>query len=121
MYGVLGMMTVPFAALAVAFAAGAMGGFVLVQVMTILQITTAQERRGRLFAVTGTISASLAPLGIGFGAIIFDWIGHNIPAMYVGSSLLMVILVIVMSGQRAFRDYLASEKSSEQLQSQPST
>lgn len=110
MYGVLGLTTLPPAALGVAFVAGAMGGFVLVQVMTILQITTARDRRGRLFAVTGTISASFAPLGIGVGAIVFDRIGHNLPAMYVGCSALMVMLVLVMASRRSFREYLASEK-----------
>jgi DHA3 family macrolide efflux protein-like MFS transporter len=112
-YGLLGLMTHPVAALCVAFAEGALSGFVMVQIMTILQITTPSERRGRVFAVTGTISSSLAPLGMGLGGLVFDAIGQSIPVMYIGCSVLMVAMVTLLASRREFREYLGFEQSPE--------
>lgn len=103
----------PGLALVVVFAAGVVGGFVSVGVTFVLQITTAQEMRGRVFGVLATIAGSISPLAMGVSGLIADLLGRNIPLMFLLCGGAIVAVALLLSGSGPFREYLATERPAE--------
>ena len=112
-YGLLGLVKDPVTAMVLAFLGGATGGFVTVNITTILQITTPGEIRGRVFGLLGTLSISLAPLAMGLAGVIADLVGQNIPLIYVSCGAIMAVLSSVVLVNRHVRDFLAYEAEAE--------
>jgi len=108
-FAVLGLVRVPSAAFALVFVGGILSGFTGVYIITIIQATTPSEMRGRTFGFIGTIAAALAPIGMGLGGMVFDWIGHDITLMYVFCGAIMTAIVILLSLGKEFREYLESD------------
>ncbi|MGB5875690.1 MAG: MFS transporter [Bacteroidota bacterium] len=108
-FAALGLISVPGIAFSLVFLGGALAGFVGVYMVTILQLSTPSETRGRLFGVLATIAGSLGPAGMGLGGVVFDWIGQDVPAMYLGCGSIMTFLIILLSTSKEFRDFLAFE------------
>ena len=106
-YAVLGMMRSVPPALAFAVVGGALDGFVIVNLTTILQLTTPSEIRGRVFGLLGTISSGLAPIGMGLAGVVADLVHQNIPLIYVVVSALMALLILIAASDSHFREYLA--------------
>ena len=100
---------VPWLALGYVIVAGALSGFVEVYLVSVIQSTTSSENRGRIFGVLGTISASLAPLGMAVGGVVFDGIGQNIVLMFLGCGIIMTVMILAVSINRDLVDYLATE------------
>ncbi len=86
---------------------GAFNGFVMVNIMTILQLTTPSNIRGRVFGTLTTISGSIAPLGMGFGGVLYDITGKNITLIYSVSGAIMIFLVLLITISRDFRRFVA--------------
>lgn len=110
-FAVLPFLSVPWHALILACAGGAVSGFVGVHMMTILQITTPTEVRGRVFGILATVAGGLAPLGMGLGGIIFDAIGQSIVLMFSGAALLMGLIVVLLAADPAVRSFLRADRS----------
>jgi MFS family permease len=108
-FAVLGLISVPGIAFSLVFFGGSIGGFVGVYMVTILQLSTPSETRGRLFGVLSTIAGALGPAGMGLGGVVFDWIGQDIPTMYFSCGSIMTLLILLLSTSRDFRDFLAFE------------
>ncbi len=109
----LGLTSSPTVALVVVFLSGAFSGTVSVYFVSIIQMTTPSETRGRMFGFLATISGSLAPLGMGLGGVVFDWTGQNIMAMYAGCGITMTLLIAILSLNRDFNRFIASEVRTE--------
>jgi MFS family permease len=79
--------------------------------MTILQITTPAEMRGRVLGLMGTISASLAPVASGLAGIIADALQHNIPLIYAfcGGMMTLISIAVVLSPR--FRALIQTEEA----------
>jgi len=105
-FGVFGFMRNPFAALVVAFIAGIFAGFVMVNMIVILQVTTPSEIRGRLFGVLGTLNGALAPIAIALAGVIADALDKNIPVIYYFCSTAMFIVALVMTSFKSYRQFL---------------
>ena len=110
-YGVLAIITKPQLALLLAAIPGAMNGFIMVNIATLLQITTPSKIRGRVFGLLTTLVGSLAPLGMGLAGIVADLANHNIPLIYLSSSGIMVFLSSVTTMRKSVRQFLAFEYS----------
>jgi MFS transporter, DHA3 family, macrolide efflux protein len=108
-FAVFPFLIAPWHALALALAGGAVSGFVGVHMMTVLQVTTPAEVRGRVFGILATVASGLAPLGMGLGGIIFDAFGQSISVMFCGAALLMGIVVLILVIDPAVRSYLRAE------------
>lgn len=113
--GVLGVLTSTGMALGVVLTLGAMGGFVAVHIATIVQLSTPSQILGRVFGVLATLSGGLAPLGMAFGGVLFDWLGHDIPLMFLLCGGVMTAIISVLTLNRDLRGYLAKDVT---LQSQ---
>ncbi len=115
-YGVLGLVSHPIAALALAFMGGCAGGYFSILLTTLLQITTPSQIRGRVFGLLSTIAGSLAPIAMGLTGVVADLTDHNIPLIYVSCGVIMGVLSILVSLNRKFRNYLAFEQESTPAQ-----
>lgn len=109
--GSLGMIRNPVFALLVMFANGIMGGIFNVVVYTILQISSPQYIRGRVFGVFMTLSTGLFPISMGLSGIVADLTGKNIPGIFITCGIIMIIVSIAIYANREFYSFLCFEKS----------
>jgi MFS family permease len=100
----------PPQALGLAFVGGAVSGIVGVHMMTILQVTTPAEIRGRVFGILATVAGGLAPLGMGIGGIVFVAFGQNVTAMFCGAACLMGLVVLLLMIDPSVRAFLRSDR-----------
>jgi MFS transporter, DHA3 family, macrolide efflux protein len=107
--GALGFVLDVKVALMLAFLMGALGSFNGINIATILQMSTPSEIRGRAFGLLHTLSGSIAPVGMGLGGFMYDLVNQNITLIYGGCGVLMVLLSILVSMSREFREFLAYE------------
>jgi len=109
LYGLLGLARTGTQALVLASLVGALEGFVMVNITTLLQVTTPSEIRGRVFGVLATISGGLAPLAMGLTGIVADLANQNIPLIYIISGIMMTLLSILVCLSRDLAPFLARE------------
>jgi MFS family permease len=113
-YIILGMARSPFIALVLIFIGGVLSGFVIVNITTLLQITTPSAIRGRVFGALTTISGSIAPLGMGLSGPVVAMVGfQNIHIIYMGCGAIMVALSLLISMNRHFRRFIAYKTKDE--------
>jgi MFS family permease len=97
------------------FMGGMMMGFFQVNVLTILQQTTPDWIRGRVFAVLTTITGGLAPVGMGMTGVITDLLNQNVPLVLIAGGALSFFACVVLVFSPAFREYMAFEPSPEEM------
>jgi MFS family permease len=121
-YGLLGFVSTPSTAVVLGLLDGFVSGVVMVNITTLLQVTTPSEMRGRVFGLLGTISGSLTPIAMGLAGVIADLLNRNIPAIYVACGVIMVMLSGLAAFNRNFRQFLASAPSADDAEhAQPIT
>jgi len=96
------------------FLGGIFSGFVMVNITTILQLTTPSDIRGRVFGALTTIAASTAPLGMGLGGFVYDLLNRNIALIYGASGVIMFFLIVVMASSRDFRSFIAYDMEEDE-------
>jgi MFS transporter, DHA3 family, macrolide efflux protein len=109
LYGLLGIVKTPMAVVLIVIGSGAVSGFINVNIVTLLQITTPSEIRGRVFGLVGTISACLLPIGAGLGGMAASLAEKNIALIYLACGACMLLITLVASTFSEFRNYLAFE------------
>ena len=87
-------------------------GMVNISVITLFQITTPAEMRGRVTALVIAMSSAATPLGMLLGGILGDATHKNIQLIYVASGALMILLVAIAASRPDFRAFLAWDESS---------
>jgi MFS family permease len=97
------------------FMGGIMGGFFHVNVLTILQQTTPDWIRGRVFAVLTTIAGGLTPLAMGLTGVITDLVNQNVPLVLIAGGALSFFSCVILAFSRAFREYMAYEPGPEEV------
>lgn len=105
--------TITFAAI-LFLLGGIFSGYIMVNIVTLLQLTTPSQIRGRVFGVLSMISASVAPLGMGIGGVVADLTDKNIPLVYTICGATMILIITIFSFQRTFRDFISFETEEEQ-------
>ncbi len=109
LYGVLGFMPRPIFVVILAIIAGFMGGYITVNITTVLQLSTPSEIRGRVFGLLGMVAGGLTPIAMGLSGIIADALDQNIPLIYAVSGGIMVLLSILVALLPQARELLAFE------------
>jgi predicted MFS family arabinose efflux permease len=112
--GMLGFVSKSVTVIVVVMSIGAATGFINVNIMTILQITTPTEIRGRVFGLLQMISACLMPIGVGLAGAVASLLGNNIPLIYVFCGACMALVTLMASALSAIRRYLALEPNKPQ-------
>jgi MFS family permease len=106
----LGVVYAPVLALVIVFVIGVMEGVVNVQLLTVLQLATPVDMRGRVFGLMRTIGGALAPLAMASAGIVADLTGKNIGAIYLVCGAAMLALSASVAGSEPCQELLAGEK-----------
>jgi len=117
LYGILAGQRLPLQALFFVLILGIGDGYINVNIMTIIQITTPSEIRGRVFGVLAMLSGSLAPLAMGASGVLADLLNHNIPAIYLACGVSMVLIAISALAMRDYREFLVYDE--KQMSAEP--
>lgn len=106
LYGVLAFVREIYIVGALAFLSGAFGGYVVVNITTILQATTQSRLRGRVFGALATIEGAAAPIAMALSGYLADALDKNIPPIYLACSIFMVLITSSMLFFKDFRTFL---------------
>lgn len=120
-FGSLGLISSPATALILAAFAGTLNGFVGVNLITVLQMTTPSVIRGRIFGFISTLSGAMTPLSMGLAGFIFDYTGKNIPLIYVSCGVLLLLMALRSLFSRDIKQFLADDSSIEEADFQKET
>ncbi len=109
-YGVLGFVRTPIIALLLSVADGFASGYVTVGIMTILQVSTPGEIRGRIIGLLSAISGGLVPVGMGLAGVAADLLNKNIPVIFAACGLTMFAIAAALTFNKDYRSFLAYEQ-----------
>ncbi len=106
-FGVVGSVTNRYLGLSLVFFGGAALGVINVYLLSMIQMSTPDEMRGRVMGVVITLSSALMPVGMAVGGVLGDLTDKNIPLLYslCGGAALLVTLIGV--ARRDLREFLA--------------
>jgi MFS family permease len=107
-FGTIGFLRLPAAALAGAFVAGAALGFINVQFAALVQGSTPRELRGRVLGLLNTMTGGLVPIGMALGGFAGDLTNKNVPLVYAVCGALAIVVVLLTTSRRESREYLAN-------------
>lgn len=113
--GALGLIHSPGIALVFLLLGGMINGFVYNTIVTILQLSTPSEIRGRVFGVLGTIASGLMPIAMGLAGLVADLTHQNIPLIFGTCGTIQVLLTLAVALNRDFRGFVAFEQNPPQL------
>jgi len=109
--GLLGYVKTPAIVAAAIVGIGIASGFLNISVMTIVQITTPSEIRGRVFGLLATLSNCLLPIGMGAAGMATSLVGKNVPLVYLFCGACMTLITLAATGLSESRNYLAFEET----------
>jgi DHA3 family macrolide efflux protein-like MFS transporter len=104
-----GFVRTPWAAMALLFAAGLMAGFNTIHSLSLAQITTPPEMRGRVLGLFETLGLSTMPLAAGTAGVVADLLHRNIPLVYFGCGGGLALVALIQAGKKEVREFLAFE------------
>jgi len=82
-------------------------GVVNIYLITLLQISTPPELRGRVLGLLATLGGGLVPLGMALGGWLGDLTGKNLPLIFGGSGALSVLVTLALATRKECRKFLA--------------
>ncbi|HEV2852272.1 MAG TPA: MFS transporter [Thermoanaerobaculia bacterium] len=106
-----GFVRSPWLALGWLFVAGVMSGFNTIHALSLAQVSTPSELRGRVLGLFETLGFSTMPLAAGTAGVVADLLGRNIPLVYLGCGGALLAVALVQAGKREVREFLAYEPS----------
>jgi DHA3 family macrolide efflux protein-like MFS transporter len=108
-----GLARSPWVAMALIFAAGVMSGFNTIHAMSLAQLTSPGELRGRVLGLFETLGFSTMPLAAGLAGVVADLLDRNIPLVYFGCGAALLAVALIQAGKREVREFLAYEPPPE--------
>ncbi|MFC1726716.1 MFS transporter [candidate division KSB1 bacterium] len=109
-FGSLGFYKIPNLVLFIFFAAGVMGGIFDIIAITLVQLTTPANLRGRVFGVISTMHQSLFPISAALSGIIADLTGQNLPLIYGTCGVFMLVISLSIIADKEMYRFLSFEK-----------
>lgn len=104
-FSLLGFVDMPLIALVIMTILGIMIGTINITAITILQVTTPSEIRGRVFGLLITLSNGLSPIAMGISGIVADSTNHNIPLIYTCCGGVMFLISIWLLMNQKVRNF----------------
>ncbi len=106
----------PWQALALLLAAGVMSGFNTIHTLSLAQVTTPTEMRGRVLGLLETLGLSTMPIAAATAGVIADLLHRNIPLIYLGCGGALLVVAVIQAWKREVREFLAHETPPEAVQ-----
>ncbi|HEX9736543.1 MAG TPA: MFS transporter [Thermoanaerobaculia bacterium] len=97
----------PWVAMAWILFAGVMSGFSVIHMLSLAQLTTPNELRGRVLGLLETLGLSTMPLAAGTAGVIADLLDRNIPVVYLGCGVALLGVASVLALKGEVREFLA--------------
>ena len=110
-YILLGFLPILIPVIIIFFVSGFFGGYIQVQIYTILQLITESTIRGRVFGFLGTITSALAPIGMGLGGILADIMNKGIPVIFIGCGGMITLLILILIPSRDVHKILSVDET----------
>lgn len=101
----------PWVALSLITGIGITSGFNAIRLVTVLQLATPQDVRGRVFGMLMTITQGLAPVAMALTGFVLDLTGRNIAAVYFSCGAAAALLSANIVLRRDCRQFLGGEYS----------
>lgn len=92
---------------------GVGAGFIQVHIQTLMQITTNQQIRGRVFGLISTVTGALTPIGMGLFGYLGDLTDKNFFVIYGVSGIILAIVSVFAILSRDIKEFLSFEESKE--------
>jgi MFS family permease len=92
---------------------GILNGFLHINLITVIQIATPSEIRGRVFGLLTTLTSGLMPLSMGLSGVVADLVNQNIPLIYAVCGFITLILSILTSLSKNFRRFLQTTQTDD--------
>ena len=108
-----GFVRTPWPAMGLLFAAGLMAGFNTIHSLSLAQLTTPPEMRGRVLGLFETLGLSTMPLAAGTAGIVADLLHRNIPLVYWGCGVGLTLVALFQLAKGEVREFLAFEPGPE--------
>jgi MFS family permease len=105
----LGLAQTTGAALALTLIGGLAGGYVTVNITTLIQATTPSEIRGRVVGLLAALSTALTPIGSGIAGIAADLVDRNIPLIFIVSGGVTVVIALLLTTSRSYRALMSTD------------
>jgi MFS family permease len=96
------------------FAAGLMAGFNTIHSLSLAQLTTPPELRGRVLGLFETLGLSTMPLAAGSAGIVADLLHRNIPLVYWGCGVGLAIVALLQLAKPEVREFLSYKGTPEE-------
>ena len=96
-------------ALLVSSGIGLTNGYVNINIVTIIQLTTPSQIRGRVMGFLGTLAGGLSPLAMGLAGWVADLLNQNIPLLMAICGGTAAVLSALVSLNGEFRSFLSYE------------
>jgi len=111
----LSFIRMAYISLLVMFVIGVAEGIIGLIIVTLLQISTPSEIRGRILGLMVTVTGALSPIAMGLAGIAGDLTNKNIPLLFsvCGGGLIVLSTVVLIN--REFRAFIAFEKQPRNL------
>jgi MFS family permease len=108
-YALFGLVRDQYLAMVLAMLNGIVQGYITINIITIVQITTSGDIRGRIVAILSTISNILVPFAALLVGVLIDLVNQRVEIIFIVSGAIMTIFIIVLSFNPYFRQFLASD------------
>ncbi len=108
--GAFGYSGSPVNAMLILGFVGLVGGGMNVMLISVIQMSTPSEIRGRVFGLLATISAGLAPISLGLADVVADYLDRNIPLIYVFCGLGVIAVMPFLVFSKSFHQLMAFQQ-----------
>jgi len=111
--GVTGFIASSGLALVLFFAIGVLTGMINILVLTLFQISTPGEMRGRVMGLVMAMSSAAMPLGMALSGVMGDLTGQNLRLLFGVSGGAVVLASLWATSRPSFREFLGQETARE--------
>jgi MFS family permease len=98
--------------LALIILTGVLGGLYNIAAMTLIQLSTPEDMRGRMFGLLHTLVMGLSPFAMALSGIVADAIGGDVTRIFIVCGAVLVAISAAVGANREYRRFLSFEPAS---------
>lgn len=102
-----GYSPTPLVALLILMTIGVFAGLMNVNLISVLQLATPSEIRGRMFGLLGTLTGGLVPISMGLAGVVMELVNRDLPLLFALSGLCVIALTPLLIFSKPFHEFMA--------------